>query len=145
MTSDTGQFQRAKAWLAAHGLRQTRARLGMAQFLLEAKSPVTLAELQQNAGQSCDFATVFRFVDALQKNNLVTTHSWGRRQMRYELAENQAGDHHHHHLICKVCQRVEPVDACAVSKLEKNIVAEYGYADVSHRLEFFGVCPQCQK
>jgi Fur family ferric uptake transcriptional regulator len=65
--------------------------------------------------------------------------------MRYELAENQAGDHHHHHLICKVCQRVEPVDACAVSKLEKNIVAEYGYADVSHRLEFFGVCPQCQK
>ena len=144
MISEPLRQEKAKAWLSAHHLRQTRPRLAMVACLLETKNPVTLAELQKRAGQSCDFATVFRFMEILSKENLVATHSWGDRQLRYELAENQAGHHHHHHLVCKVCKRIESVDACVISKLEKNLSSQFGFKGITHQLEFFGVCPNCQ-
>jgi Fur family ferric uptake transcriptional regulator len=92
----------------------------------------------------CDFATVFRFIQILEKKNLVQRHTWNDRQLRYEIVAPQLDGHHHHHLICKTCHRVEEIEACTVASLERELAKQKGYTDLTHSLEFFGVCPKCQ-
>jgi Fe2+ or Zn2+ uptake regulation protein len=38
---------------------------------------------------------------------------------------------------------VENIDVCIVDRLSK-VVAARGYTDISHKLEFFGICPACR-
>lgn len=135
----------ARNWLQDNGLRLTRGRLAIIREMLHAPTPLTLSELHVLVkAERCDFATVFRFIQILEKKKLAVRHAWNDRQPHYELAGLHDG-HHHHHLICKSCHRVEEIDACTVATLEKDLVRQKGYTDVSHSLEFFGVCPDCQQ
>jgi len=53
---------------------------------------------------------------------------------RFELIAE--GDHsHHHHLVC--------TRGAAVMEIGES--PTYGFTAVTHRLEFFGLCPKCQK
>jgi Fe2+ or Zn2+ uptake regulation protein len=36
------------------------------------------------------------------------------------------------------------LDDCVLAEVESALARHYGYADIKHRLEFFGVCPDCQ-
>lgn len=118
----------------------------MVAALAASRHPVTLAELQERV--PCDFATVFRFIHALEGRGWVRRHYWGDRQIRFELAQDAADPahpHHHHHLVCRICKQTEDIDACAVQQLESRLENESGYRQISHTLEFFGVCPACQQ
>ena len=53
-------------------------------------------------------------------------------------------DGHHHHLMCTRCSDIVELDECFSEDLQQKIAAASGYAKVTHRLEFFGVCPRCQ-
>ena len=52
----------------------------------------------------------------------------------------------HPHLICIRCRKI--VDADAEASLARNLAQEVaqgsGFQVVSHRLEFYGLCPDCQ-
>jgi Fur family transcriptional regulator, ferric uptake regulator len=135
----------ADDWLKGRGLRVTRRRLALIAALVEADQPLTLAELQERV--PCDFATVFRFISLLEGRGWVRRHYWGDRQIRFELAEDPADPTHlhHHHLVCRICKQTEDIDSCAVHELESRLESESGYRQISHILEFFGVCPACQK
>jgi Fur family transcriptional regulator, ferric uptake regulator len=134
----------AQAWLRENGLRQTRGRVAIIEELRRAQSPLTLSELHGRIkSQRCDFATVFRFIQILEKKRIVQRHTWNDRQIHYELCGRHDG-HHYHHLICTKCHHVEEIEACTVAALEKELVRQKGYKDVSHSLEFFGICPDCQ-
>lgn len=135
----------ARSWLSQNGLRLTRGRIAIVGELLTAPAPLTLSELHTRLKvQKCDFATVFRFIRILEKKKLALRHAWNDRQPHYELGGLPHG-HHHHHLICKSCRRVEEIEACTVTTLERELARQKGYSDVSHSLEFFGVCPDCQQ
>lgn len=135
----------AARWLHEHGLRLTRGRQAIIRELLATHQPLTLSELHSRVkSERCDFATVFRFIQILEKKKLAVRHAWNDRQLRYELA-GQPDGHHHHHLICKSCHRVEEIDTCTVVSLEKEVARQKGYAEVTHALEFFGLCPDCQE
>jgi len=54
-------------------------------------------------------------------------------------------DGHHHHLICTRCAGVVEIKECFPEEIEQRIASQNGFATVTHRLEFFGVCPDCQK
>lgn len=60
--------------------------------------------------------------------------------MRYECIFDR---HHHHHIVCRTCGKIENVEACILGELEK-MLAQKGYTDLSHSLEFFGVCESCR-
>lgn len=135
----------ARIWLQNNGLRLTRGRVAIIEAMLDAHTPLTLSELHSRVTtERCDFATVFRFIQILEKKKLVARHAWNDRQPHYELS-GLPGQHHHHHLICKNCHRVEEIDTCSVATLEKELVRQKGYTDISHSLEFFGLCPSCQE
>ena len=53
-------------------------------------------------------------------------------------------DHHHHHIICTICKKIDSFHDCLLDKIE-TALSKKGYKNIQHRLEFFGVCGNCQK
>ena len=52
----------------------------------------------------------------------------------------------HPHLICMKCQKIMDgeLDA-AVGKIVQEVENNFGFRVVKHQLDFYGLCPDCQK
>ena len=134
----------ASAWLKQQKLRVTGARVAIIRLLDASKTPLTLADIHEKIqGEGCDFATVFRFITLLEQKGLVDKVPWVDGSTRHEIRPRE-GRHHHHYLICRTCQKVEPIDECVVERFEDQIAKERGFSSVSHSLQLSGVCPDCQ-
>ncbi len=51
-------------------------------------------------------------------------------------------DHHHHHLICKICKKPIPFDYCPIDELSK-IAKQYNFTIENHQIEIYGICSEC--
>ena len=92
----------------------------------------------------CDLATVYRSLHLLEEMGMVKRFDLGDGVGRFELlGENDDG--HHHHLVCIRCSDVVEVAECAMDDVESHLAKTNGFTRVTHRLEFFGICPNCQK
>ena len=48
--------------------------------------------------------------------------------------------------MCTKCDRIERLEMeCPVEALESQIAEASGFTNLDHELEFFGICPECQK
>jgi Fur family ferric uptake transcriptional regulator len=133
--------------LRREGLRITKNRLGILQCLFEAKGPMTLQDIQAEAGRLAgatpDYATVFRMILLMEKLHLVHKVNLQRSCSYYELSDPRK---HYDHLVCRECGEVVLIDIpCPIGDAEKTIASQYGFRDLSHSLEFFGVCSNCPK
>ena len=51
----------------------------------------------------------------------------------------------HPHLICIKCKRIVDPDMTSLAEMTEKLALESGYEIVSHRLDFYGICPECQQ
>jgi Fur family peroxide stress response transcriptional regulator len=51
----------------------------------------------------------------------------------------------HPHLICTRCKTIIDPDLRILDQLPKEVAKTSGYRIISHQLDFFGICPECQK
>jgi Fur family ferric uptake transcriptional regulator len=133
--------------LRREGLRMTKKREGILHALFEARAPMTLQEIQTAAGEHVsdtpDYATVFRTIQLMEKLRLVHKVNLQRSRTHYELSDPRK---HYDHLVCRACGEVVLIDIpCPIGDAEKTIARQYGFRDLSHSLEFFGVCSTCSK
>jgi Fur family ferric uptake transcriptional regulator len=129
-----------------HGARRvTGPRQAILEALRQERRPMTVREIREALGNSrCDLATVYRSVGMLVDLKLVQRFDFGDGVARFELIGEHGHGHHHHHLVCKQCTRIVEIEDCFPEELERSIAARNGFKSVTHRLEFFGVCPDCQ-
>lgn len=125
--------------------RITGPREAILRVLQEHPHPMTNKEIfaALPAGQ-CDLATVYRSLHLLQKTGLVHRFDFGDGAARFEIARGGPGAHHHH-LVCTACSAVIEIEDCLAADWERRIAELSGYQQVTHKLEFFGLCPDCQK
>ena len=133
--------------LRREGLRITKKRLCILQSLFEAKGPMTRQAIQAAAGRlggtTPDYATVFRMILLMEKLHLVHKVNLQRSCSYYELSDPRK---HYDHLVCRDCGEVVLIDIpCPIGDAEKTIARQYGFRDLSHSLEFFGICSNCPK
>ena len=133
------------AALREEGLRITRTRRGIVQALFDSGRPMTLQEIQTAAsaheGAQPDYATVFRMILLLEKLHLVHKVNLQRSCSYYEISDPRK---HYDHLVCRGCGQVVLIDIpCPIGDAEKKIAQQYGFRNLSHSLEFFGVCGAC--
>jgi Fur family ferric uptake transcriptional regulator len=122
----------------------TGPRRAILTVLSAQKHPVTTRQISGlMAGQKCDLATIYRSMHLLERMGLVRRFDFGDGTARFELVRDGEGDHHHH-LICTECDFVVEIEDCFPNQLEKRIARSNGFARISHKLEFFGICPECQ-
>ena len=126
--------------LTNRGQRVTATRLEIMSVLKSSKKPLTISEIHSRLENGkTDLATVYRTLNLFADLKIVSEIDFRDDFRRYELVF----DRHHHHIVCRKCGRVEDVESCVLGELEK-MLAEKGYTDVSHSLEFFGVCNDCR-
>ncbi|MFZ9919629.1 MAG: Fur family transcriptional regulator [Terrimicrobiaceae bacterium] len=140
-------LEKVSELLRREGLRMTKKREGILRALFEAKAPMSLQEIQTAAGTHSpampDYATVFRTILLMEKLRLIHKVNLQRSRSHYELSDPHK---HYDHLVCRECGEVVLIDIpCPIGDAEKTIARQYGFRDLSHSLEFFGVCSTCSK
>jgi len=92
-------------------------------------------------GQPVGLATVYRHLQLLAENGVIDALQSGEGQILYRQC---ASDDHHHHLICRRCGASVEIEGPQVEQWATATAARMGYADVTHTIEIFGLCPSCQ-
>lgn len=135
-------FAAALQTLREHQHRVTEPRKAILTVLTREHGPFTAEELHARMEKGmCDLVTVYRCLAAMEEINLVRRCDFGDGAYRYEF---NTGEHHHHHIVCRSCHSVQTIDLCVADGLER-MARQMGYTNVTHLLEIFGICPQCQR
>lgn len=138
LTELTGRLRR-------QARRLTGPRQAVLRVLTEAGRPLSSKEVHAALPRrSCDVVTVYRSLHLLEEMQAVQRFDLGDGVARFRLRP-EGDDGHHHHLVCRSCARVIELDHCILGAVEKRLARESGYIGLSHRLQFFGICPACQR
>lgn len=131
-----------KVILNSRSQRITSPRLKILGILKSNHNPLTISEIHNKIkDKKIDLATVYRTINLFAGLGIVNEIDFKDEFKRYELIYDR---HHHHHIVCKKCKRVENVEACVLEDLEKFLNRK-GYTEISHSLEFFGLCNKCNE
>ena len=130
--------------LRQHARKLTGPRQAILNVLRHSRRPVSSRDIFAALPKGdCDLATVYRSMRMLEEANVVSRLDLGDGVARYELVREGAHNHHHH-LICTRCSEVVEIDECFTRELEEGVARRHGFRGVTHRLDFFGICPACQ-
>jgi len=131
--------------LRSSSRKVTGPRQAILQILRNHPHPMSVKEIHTALpGADCNLATIYRCIHMLQGMGMVKRFDFGDNVARFELLA-EGDDGHHHHLICTDCAEVIELEDCAMRELESLIASRNGFQRVTHMLEFFGVCPDCQQ
>jgi Fur family ferric uptake transcriptional regulator len=125
------------------GTRPTRQRRAVAACLRrfdDFRSAQEIHELLRGADENVGLSTVYRTLQALADAGEVDVLRAEDGETRYRRCSST----HHHHLVCRECGRTVEVEGPTVERWATAIASEHGYAEVSHTLEIFGLCPACR-
>lgn len=131
--------------LARTRQRYTRGRLDLVEVLVALGRPVTLPELVE-AGAAASQSSLYRNLAILEQCGVVRRVASVDDVARYELDEDLT--HHHHHLVCQDCGRIDDVVLpdrleASLHKAAESAGAAHGYELADHRLELVGRCGDC--
>jgi Fe2+ or Zn2+ uptake regulation protein len=90
---------------------------------------------------NANLTTVYRNLELLEGLGVVKRLSFDKSSFRYELVSDRP---HHHHVVCRICGRVEDIESESEKFVEQAAnLTKFSIED--HNLEFFGLCKNCQK
>lgn len=120
--------------------RLTKSKLAVLSVLKNSQ-PLNASEihLKVTNKQQINLATIYRILNSLVMLELVQIVSLPGQNPKYELKDSN----HHHHLICNRCGQIEEYHFPKESQISE-VKTNSGFLVLSHTLEFFGVCKQCQ-
>ncbi len=83
--------------------------------------------------------TVYRNLNVLAEMGKISVLDFGSTYSRYD--GNPAN---HYHFICEKCGKIYDIDHPLFDIIEKEINETSEFQVNNHRLEFYGLCPDCQ-
>jgi Fur family transcriptional regulator, ferric uptake regulator len=135
----------ALAGLRAAGLRRGGARKAVVEYLAAQDCCRSAQEIHDGiraTGGATGVASVYRALDTLAELRLVQRVDIGDGTARYE--PSREGDHHHHHLVCDDCGKVEPFTDELLERALARAAGRLGYAMEQHEIVLRGACDSCR-
>lgn len=128
-------------YLGGHGLRMTRQRGRILDFLLGSERHIGLEDVYSALRKhGIGRATVFRTVKMLEECRLVSAVSGPNGGTRFEVGLERP---HHDHLICVHCGRIQEVRWPELERIQQKACKTLGFEPAWHRHEIFGKCRAC--
>lgn len=130
--------------LAAAGLKRGGARERVIELLAAqpcALSAVEIEEALRRKRQPTGRASIYRVLDLLAEHGLVERLEVGDGQARFEPVDPSG--HHHHHLVCERCGRLEAFDDPGLEHAIDQLSARLGVRVQSHDVLLRGACRRC--
>jgi len=122
--------------------RNSKQRKSILELLKSTKTHPTASWLYDRLREkypSLSQGTVYRNLSILAEQGQIQVLRSGSTFDRFD-----ADTTLHYHVICRECGRVDDVEMRAESDRESAAANSSGYIVLSHRLDFFGICPECQ-
>lgn len=130
--------------LKERGYRASLARKGIMDALRTSAKPLSVSDicaLLKKVKVRFNKTTVYRELAMLAKEKVVLELRFDDQGRRYEIMP----EHHHHHLVCLGCEKVEEVVLEKdLDSEEKHIARAKQFNVLNHSLEFYGMCRGCQ-
>lgn len=130
--------------LSEQGYRLTPQRMAVLRILATSKEHLNVEAIFERVHQEfpmTSLATIYNTVTMLKEMGEVLELSFGSGANRYD-GNNPSP---HPHLVCESCGIVIDPDLPDLDGLAKRVSRLTGYQITSHQMDFFGICPQCQK
>jgi Fur family peroxide stress response transcriptional regulator len=130
--------------LKEQGHRLTPQRMAVLKILATSEGHPSVEQIYERV--KVDFpmtslATIYKTVTLLKEMGEVLELGFSDDSNRYDGHK----PYPHPHLICIKCKNIVDPQVAALSGLRQEVAQSTGYQILSHRLDFFGICPQCQE
>ena len=137
------RLQQLTRKLRDRGHRLTPQRLAVLKILAVSEGHPTVQQIYDQI--KADFpmtslATVYKTVTLIKDMGEVLELSFSDGSNHY--AGNKPFPHPH--LICTKCKSITDPEVPGQATLFQQVEEATGYEILSHRLDFYGICPQCQ-
>ncbi len=98
--------------------------------------------LRGEEGPKVSRATVYRTLSLLQDGGFIDSLDTGRGELVYE---HVLGHHHHDHMVCLKCGRIEEFRDDRIEELQVEACKQKGFDLVNHSLVLQGYCRTCRR
>ena len=123
------------------GVRFTPQRQAILEFLLNTESHPTAEEIYQHVKAKfpgVSLGTIYNTLNMLKEHGHILELSYGDMSSRFD-----GNSLNHYHVVCTQCGVVVDLHRPLID-LEVEVAKNSGFDISGHRLEFYGLCPQCQ-
>lgn len=119
--------------------RQRRVILEELQKVTSHPTAMDLYEIARRRLPKLSLGTVYRNLELLARGGAIQKLELGNTESRFDGNPAQ-----HHHVRCIRCGRVSDVHELPADPPLANVKSLSGYEILGCRLEFSGICPECQ-
>jgi Fur family peroxide stress response transcriptional regulator len=129
--------------LRNRGFRITPQRLAVLEVLAASEDHPSVESIHTQVLRrfpTTSLATVYKTVALLKETREVLELGFADRSSRYDGHK----PYPHPHLICTRCGAIIDPDLSSLHDLTREVADETGFQILTHRLDFFGVCRDCQ-
>jgi Fur family peroxide stress response transcriptional regulator len=144
MTDPQARFEQLLTKLKEREYRLTPQRVELIRVIAASEGHPSASRLYEQIKvqfPTMSLATVYKTLDLLKELNEV---------LEIDLRDDSHYDgnkpYPHPHLICTNCQKIVDGELeTAVGKIVQEVENNFGFRVVKHQLDFYGLCPDCQK
>lgn len=132
------------AKLREQKFRITPQRLAVLKILAASEGHPTVEEIFKQVKTdfpTTSLATLYKTIALLKQLGEVLELGFSETGNRYD----GNTPYPHPHVICTVCGTIVDPEPDMTENLSENIAKQTGYFITNQRLDFFGICPKCQK
>lgn len=143
MPDSDQRFQQLVSKLKAREYRMTPQRAALLRLIAESESHPSASDLYGQIAEqfpTTSLATVYKTLNLLKELGEVLELGFSDDDNRYDGRR----PYPHPHLICVRCRKITDPEVGLVSDLAEEIGRTTGYQVLSHRLDFYGLCPECR-
>ncbi|MEJ5366005.1 MAG: Fur family transcriptional regulator [Desulfosoma sp.] len=138
------RLQQVLAKLKERKFRITPQRLAVLEALVASERHPSVDQVYAQVKArfpTTSLATVYKTVALLKEMNEVLELGFSDVGNRYDALR----PYPHPHVICTHCGRILDPELSGLEALTEEMSRKTGFTIVSHRLDFYGVCPDCRK
>ncbi|MBA4392893.1 MAG: transcriptional repressor [Desulfobacca sp.] len=144
LSGESVRLERILSKLKEKNFRLTSQRLALLKILAGDDSHPTVAQVFEKvkkAFPTTSLATVYKTIILMKEMNEVLELGFPDGSNRYDGKKPFP----HPHMICTRCKKIVDPELDSLRDLYKEMNRKTGYQIVTHRLDFFGLCPDCRK
>ncbi|HYA41612.1 MAG TPA: Fur family transcriptional regulator [Syntrophobacteraceae bacterium] len=126
------------------GFRMTPQRLAILKILAESNGHPGAEQIHAAVRKNfptTTIATVYKTLAVLKSIGEVLEIEFSGDYNRYDGKKPYS----HPHLICIKCKKIVDPELASLADMTEKLALESGYELITHRLDFYGICPQCRK
>ncbi|HZG86521.1 peroxide-responsive transcriptional repressor PerR [Paenibacillus sp.] len=129
--------------LKSTGVRMTPQRYAILSFLLQSMTHPTADEIYRALADrfpSMSVATVYNNLKVFIEAGLVRELTYGDDSSRFDADMSD-----HYHCICERCGKIADFEYPPLTDIEVAAAKHTGFHVQGHRMEVYGICPECAK